>query len=210
VHNPARPAAAAPPPTPAASSSPFEFGGGGVAGPEADFGFTQHTDGGLQGIGVRTRLGRAAGWLNMAAGSMVLYTLVLIGALIAAAIMVGPWWIMIGAGCTPFVFLPFPVAIIIGARMMARGRRWGWAMTAAILALVSGAVNLLAVLAFTIGAGWMGFQMRSPHAPDSTKYTLIGTCSGDVLSLLVAFLGVYGGFVALQTLRNAEVKKAFS
>jgi hypothetical protein len=210
---PAAPSAPAPgpAPAPAGAGSPFDFGGGGGAvGPEADFGFTEHTDGGLQGIGVRTRLGRAAGWLNMAAGTMILYTLFLIGGFIASAVLVGNWWIIAGAACAPFVFLPIPVAIIIGARMLSRGRRWGWAMTAAILALVVGALNLLSVLVFAGLAVMFGLALQHAHVAGSVKYQLIGACSADFLSFLVAALGIYGGFVALRTLRNAEIKRAFS
>src|SRR5205085_8496305 len=48
VPRPAAPKPVAPKPVaPSAPtpSSPFDFTGGGVAGPEADFGFTEHTDG---------------------------------------------------------------------------------------------------------------------------------------------------------------------
>src|SRR5213594_4231752 len=67
-----RPVASAPAhPQSQAGGSPFD--GGGVAGPQADFGFTDHTDGGLKGIGLRTRMSRAAGWLNLSASSMILF-----------------------------------------------------------------------------------------------------------------------------------------
>src|SRR5438067_8558443 len=73
-----KPGAALPP------AAPFDFGPSApVSGPEADFGFTEHTDGGVRGIGLRTRLSRAAGWLSTSAGSMVLFTLYLLSLTIA-------------------------------------------------------------------------------------------------------------------------------
>ncbi len=209
-----RPAAVAPPPAapPPASGSPFDFGGGGaVAGPEADFGFTERTDGGLKGIGVRTRISRAAGWLNMAAGSMVVFALFSTGIQIGIFFLNrGNWGSLIGAGCTPFLLLPFPTVIVVGARMLSRTRRFGMAMTAAILCLIVGGLALLS----TLGVGVLSIleiiRVVNHGMHGARQFIVISTCGGVTLSAVVTFCGLYGGFVALRTLMNAEIKAAFS
>ena len=209
---PAKPAVKPGPTAPApASSSPFDFGGGGsVAGPEADFGFTEHTDGGLRGIGLRTRISRASGWLNMAAGSMVLYAVFLLSIGVTMTVMSRNWVGLAGAICVPMVLLPFPVITVLGARMLSRSRRYGIAMTAAIICLVVGALALIVTL--VIG-GWSMFLVYAAvsHGMASAgQFVVISACGDAVLSAVVAFAGLYGGFIALRTLMNAEVKAAFT
>jgi hypothetical protein len=214
-----KPVAAAPQPVPRpvaapqpAAGSPFDFGGaGGVAGPEADFGFTAHTDGGLKGIGLRTRIGRATGWLNMAAGSMVVFTVFSMSLQIALFVMDrSQWGSLIGAGCTPVMFLPFPVVIVVGARMLARTRRFGMAMTAAIVCLVVGGLALLTTLGVGVVNVLQMIAVASHGMHGAQQLIVIATCSTVVLSIVVAGTSLFGGFVALRTLMNAEVKAAFT
>lgn len=208
---PPAPVAPVPPTAPApASGSPFEFGGGPVAGPEADFGFTDHTDGGLRGIGLRTRIGRAVGWLNLAAGSMVLYTLFAIGIQVGMFFTTRNVGVLAGAACAPFLLLPFPIAVVLGARMLSRTRRFGMAMAAAVVSLIVGGLALLT----TLGVGtWsiilvVGATSHGMHG--AAQFFVISTCGNAVLSAVVAGVCLYGGFVALRTLMNAEIKAAFS
>jgi hypothetical protein len=200
------PAAAAPQPAGA-----FDFGTGGTAGPAADFGFTsQGAEGGLSGIRLRTRLGRAAGWLNMAAATMVVYTLFVIGIAVAMFVLQREVTHLVTAGCAPFLFLPFPIMIFIGARMLGRGRRRGMAMTAAILSLIVGGISLLLTL---LGGGvsvFVVYQVAMHGARDLQQFLVISSCGNAVLSALVTFCSLFGGFVALRTLTNAEVKATFT
>jgi hypothetical protein len=214
---PARPAVKPVPTAPASapapsSSSPFDFGGGGaVAGPEADFGFTEHTDGGLKGIGLRTRISRAAGWLNIAAGSMVLFALFSIGIQVALFVMDRTQWgSLIGAACTPFVLLPFPVVIVVGGRMLARCRRYGLAMTSAIVCLVVGALALLTTLGVGVVSVLQIIAVSTHGMRGAQQVIVITTCGTVTLSAVVAFAALYGGFVAMRTLMNADVKASFT
>jgi hypothetical protein len=208
-----RPAAAAAPPSPAAAPAPFDFGTSGPAGPAADFGFTDKTDGGLKGIGLRTRISRATGWLNLAAGTMVLFAIFSIGLQVASAVMAGMravWPMLVGAGCTPFVLLPFPIVIVIGARMLAGGRRFGLAMTAAIMSIVVGGIALLVTLITGGLSAFVGYVAVSHGMHEGQRILLIGECGISVISALVTFCALYGGFVAMRTLMNPEVKKTFT
>jgi hypothetical protein len=206
VPKPAAPKPAAPPPQ--AAGSPFDFGGGGVVGPEADFGFTAQDDGGLKGIGLRTRLNRGAGLLNMAAGSMVVFVLAGIGMSIAYSVMEHAWAFLVVAGCMPFVVLPFPIVIAIGARMLSRTRRWGLALTATILCLAIGAIGLILLLVEVVFLV-IATLAAVAGAPDA-RFQLINTCAGALALSIVTVCSLYGGIIALRTLLNAEIKKSFT
>jgi hypothetical protein len=210
-----RPAAPRSAPKTQPEVSPFNFGGGGaVAGPEADFGFTDHHDGGLRGIGMRTRLGRAAGWLNMAAGSMVLFTLFVVGISIAMFVMYRSWPSLVVGGCAPFLALPIPILILVGARMLSRARRWGIALVATIASLIVGMITMILMVGF---GAWglalaFGISAVGPQGAgaDVAKLLMISSCTTGVLSAIVAFFSIFGGFVAMRALFNAEIKKAFT
>jgi hypothetical protein len=206
------PVAAAPRLQPKVGGAPFDFGGGGVVGPEADFGFTESTDGGLKGIGLRTRVHRASSWLNTAAGSMVLFTLASIGLQIARFVMFRTqelaWISLVVAGCMPFILLPFPILIVVGARMLSRTRRRGMAMTAAGVSFVIGILSVLALLGWTIYLV-LALVGGAATAPDG-KFKLVDSCGNLVLLTMVAFFSIFAGIVALRTLMNAEIKKMFT
>jgi hypothetical protein len=206
------PVPAASRPQPAAGGAPFDFGGGGVVGPEADFGFTAHDDGGLKGIGLRTRVNRAAGWLNMAAGSLVLFTLASIGLHIGRFLMFRTQemaWVALGVGiCLSLLALPFAILIVIGGRFLSRSRRWGFAMTGTIVSLVFGVLSVLGLLGWTVGLVIAGIAVAA-SAPDS-KFALLNSCGNLLFLAIVAFCCVFGGIVSLRTLMNAEIKKTFT
>jgi hypothetical protein len=209
--------AAAPAPRP----GPFDFGSGGaVTGPEADFGFTEQTDGGLKGIGVRTRIARAAGWLNISAGSMVLLILYSLSLLIAAFALGGGYnawqgWAAVGGlSCVLLALLIVPIIVFIGGRMVSRSRRWGVGLTAAIVSLVIGGFCLLFLLGWTVWTVmlWMGVGFATAQGAGSTAggYAVVIACATDGFVGVVAFCGVAGGVAALRALINGEVKKTFS
>jgi hypothetical protein len=208
---PAAPRPVAPAPAPA-PSSPFDFGGA-PAGPEADFGFTDHTDGGLKGISLRTRINRAAGWLNTAAGSMVIYTLFTVSIGIAVFVMTRAWPSLVIAGCSPFLILPFPIIVVIGARMLARTRRWGMALTGAIVSLTIGVLGILLLFVGAIGfvlSLFGGAAVQGGPAAQAGQFLMIVSCGNLVLLTVVGFSGTFAGIVAMRTLLNADIKRAFS
>jgi hypothetical protein len=207
---PAVPKPVAPPPPPA--SAPFDFGASPVAGPIADFGFTESTDGGLTGIRMRTRLSRAAGWLNVASAAMVLFALFIMGMHIAYYFLGHNWWQLVVAGCPPFLMLLFPVAVFVGARMLSRGRRWGMALAAAIISLAVGAMSLVGMLVSGALAGWVGYNAASAQGlgAEGVRIALISSCGYTTLLALVSFSNLFAGFVALRTVLNAEVKATFT
>jgi hypothetical protein len=200
---------AAPQPT-AASTAPFDFAGEAAAGPEADFGFTEHT-GGVRGIGLRTRVSRAASWLNWAAGSMVLFCLGVIGLLVTVFVMDNTAWAyLVAAGCVPFPLLVVPLAIMIGARTLARTRRFAIAMTGTILCLAVGIFALLVTLSIGVLSAIQVFRVVNHGMPSGAELSLYGTCGITTLAALVAFTSLFAGIVALRTLMNAEVKAVFT
>ncbi len=206
----AAPVAAAPAAPPAGGGSPFEFGGP-AAGPEADFGFTDHQDGGLFGIRLRTRLGRAAGWLNLAAGSIILYMLFVVTMRIASFVLVRSIPAVVIAGCVPLPVLALAVVVLVGARMLARGRRYGFALTAVIISLVVGGLSLLGALLSGVGAAIVIFAVSSAHhAVPGGTFAIVDSCGGAIVLAVVAFCGIFAGIVGLRTLLNAEIKKTFA
>ena len=218
-------------PQPQAGGAPFDFGG--AAGPQSDFGFTDHTDGGLKGIGVRTRIGRAAGWLNLSGGSMIAWILLLVTLVIFLTV---PGWMgitmqlnergfngaMVGVGavlalldCSPFLLLPIPMVVIIAARMFGRSRRWGVAMTGSIISIVIGGLAVLCLIAFAIQTvmAWMGAGLMAAHGHGSSgigAFIVIVSCTNLVVVTIVAFCGIFGGIVGIRTLLNKEVQKTFA
>jgi hypothetical protein len=194
--------------TPVAGAAPFDFGGG-VAGPEADFGFTAGDDGGLKGIGVRTRLNHAGGWLNMAAGSMVLFMLVSIGLQIGQFFMSRgqemPWVGPVVGICLSLILLPFAVVVIMSGRMLSRGRRWGFALSGAIVSLVFGALGLLGLLA------WLAIlvivAIAAAAAAPNSKFALVNSCGNVLFLAILTFCCIFGGIVAVRTLLNPELRK---
>lgn len=198
---PSAPVVAPPAPAPAVA---FDFGGGAAIGPEADFGFTEHTDGGIAGIGVRTRINRAAGWLNMAAGSMVFYMLFAISIGIAAFAMTRAWPALVVGACTPFVILPFTILILVGARMLTRGRRRDLALTAAIVSVVAGGLSLIFMLVMLVF-----FVLALVRGAGSNAFVLLSSCGNLSLLTAMAFCGLMGGIVALRTLNRPDVREAF-
>jgi hypothetical protein len=205
-----KPAAPQPAAPAAASAASFDVAGVAAAGPEADFGFTEHT-GGVRGIGLRTRVGRAASWLNWAAGSMVLFCLGVVGLFVTMFVMHNTAWAtLIGAGCAPFALLPFPLVIVIGARMLTRTRRFGFAMTATVVCLAVGILALLFALGIGVLAVIQVVQVVNHGLQPGTELPLYGICGITTLAVLVAFASLFAGIVALRTLMNAEVKAVFT
>ena len=225
-----RPAAA---PQPQASGSPFDFsGGGGVAGPQADFGFTDHAGGGLKGIGTRTRISRAAGWLNLAGGSMIIWILFFFSMVLTLTILGGWSHVFVGISdghvdqvivpavllllfdCAPLLLLPVPIVVVIGARLLGRSRRWGFAIAASILSIVIGGLAALSAIGFAVQTvmTWMGagLMVAAGAGGSPGAFLVIASCSNLVLLCVVGFCGIFGGIVGLRTLFNVEVKKAFS
>jgi hypothetical protein len=130
---------------------------------------------------------------------------------IAIVVMHRNWPLLAVAACAPFVLLPFPVIIVIGARMLARLRRYGMAMTAAIVCLAAGLVSLLTM--FGVG-GFSVFRAvmaaREGLGGDDDRFFLISFCSYSLMAMIVAFCSLFAGFVSLRTLMNAEVKRSFT
>jgi hypothetical protein len=207
----------APPKRPAhaADAGPFDFNRPSPVGPEADFGFVDHTEGGIKGIGLRTRINRAAGWLNTAAGSIVFYTLFVITILIAFFVMTAGqrWQFLVGAACFPFVLLPFPVAMVIGARMLARTRRWGIALAGTIVSLVVGVLSLLGLVGAAISflMSFVGGAAAAQMGASAVgSFAMIAACGNLVLLTVMAFFCTFAGIVGMRVLLHTEIKKTFA
>src|SRR5262249_11645222 len=123
------------------------------------------------------------------------------------------WQLLIGAACTPFVLLPLPVLIIIGARMLARSRRWGIALTGVIISL---AVGLMATIGWTIAViifvlsfvgGAAAAQM---WAGSAATFIMVSSCGNLVLLTAVAFFSTFAGIVGLRVLLNREIQRTFA
>ncbi len=82
-------------------------------------------------------------------------------------------------------------------------------MTAAIISLGVGALSLLTTLGVGGVSVFQGYEMAFQGAQNK-QFILVSTCGFSVLSALVTFCSLFGGFVAMRTLMNAEVKATFT
>lgn len=164
---------------------------------------------GLNEIDLRTRLNRARAWLKASAGCIVVYDLILVCVMTAEVVRTSSGLLClglaIGAFCSFFI-LPLAALVFIGADMLRRTRRWGLAVTAALVSLAVGVVAFLATIAMVsdlLNGSYAGI-------PENAQFNrFVGSVHAMATSLL-AFFGTVAGFVALRTLRNGEVRKAFA
>jgi hypothetical protein len=112
------------------------------------------------------------------------------------------------------VFLVVPIVVIIGGRMVSRGRRWGMGLTAAIISILVGGLSLIFTLAFTVWTAmvWLGVGVATAQGAGNAvgTYAVLISCATDILAGVVAFCGIVAGIVAMRTLFKGDVKKTFN
>jgi Domain of unknown function (DUF4190) len=164
---------------------------------------------GLNGIDLRTRLNRSRAWLKTSAGCIVVYDLTLVSIMTADMVRMSSGLLCLGLAigvfCSFFI-LPLAALVFIGADMLWRTRRWGLAVTAALVSLAVGVVALL----FTIVMVSDLFDGSYAGPPENIQFNhFVGSIHVMATSMLACCCTV-AGIVALRTLRNGEVRKAFA
>ena len=110
--------------------------------------------------------------------------------------------------CGALLLVPCAIVVAIGARMLSRARRWGFALTAAIVSLVVGGLSAIGLLIWLAILVLVALAIAA-SGPVS-KFALLNSCGYVLFFAILAFCSIFGGVVALRTLTNAELKKTFT